>query len=525
MVRPKMSRVCVMLAVLGATLGLQANVVRAAPPPDASLRRSSDDEGYRGDRYDYRSADDGSRYEQYGPGAARRGSYRDGYDRLAARRAHNRQAEEIQRPSSYSYDGPPEGPDAYRDGGPTSEGSYEGRYETGRYGDPRYMDGPYDDGPSSGFYDGDGYDDCCDDCDDYSWCSSGPIYVRGEYLLWWIKGDSLPPLVTTSPQGTPRAQAGVLGQPDTSVLFGGTRVNGGGRSGGRFVLGWWADACNRVEAEWFGLAQSSANYSQSSTGDPILARPFFNLGTGAQDSNVLAFPGQLSGNVQIAETSNFVGAAIRAATNVICSNNCSYNHSVDFVYGYRYLRLRENLSIDSSLEVTDPQSPLLGTTFASNDSFTATNNFNGAMIGVMATNCGTCWSLVTSGRLGIGGTWERVVIDGQSTATQNDQSTTSPGGLLAMPTNIGNYKRTAFSVVPEVELKVGYNWTPRLKFTIGYDLIYWSRVARPGSQIDTFVNTSQASGQPLVGTPGPLFPFRETDLWVQGLSIGGEWCW
>ena len=59
----------------------------------------------------------------------------------------------------------------------------------------------------------------------------GRFWLRGEYLMWWTSGMDLPPLVTTSPQGTPQNQAGVLGQSGTTILFGGQTVNGDGRSG------------------------------------------------------------------------------------------------------------------------------------------------------------------------------------------------------------------------------------------------------------------------------------------------------
>src|SRR5262245_54300916 len=51
------------------------------------------------------------------------------------------------------------------------------------------------------------------------------LWVGADYLLWRVRGDSLPPLVTTSPPGTPADQAGVLSTPGTTVLFGGSAVN------------------------------------------------------------------------------------------------------------------------------------------------------------------------------------------------------------------------------------------------------------------------------------------------------------
>jgi hypothetical protein len=211
---------------------------------------------------------------------------------------------------------------------------------------------------------------------------------------------------------------------------------------------------------------------------------------------------------------------------MFCEDFCGDRHyRVDFLYGYRYLRLRENLSVGDSSTSIDPAGPVeVGTKFTANDSFSTSNNFNGADLGLMAESRAARWCFTTIGRLGLGGTSEHVTINGSSTLTlPGGTPTTTSGGLLALPTNIGSYQRTGFAVVPQLELKLGYDFSPSIRFTVGYDLIYWSRVVRPGDQIDPFVNTSQASGKPLQGTPGPLFAFRESDLWVHGLSVGGEW--
>ena len=63
----------------------------------------------------------------------------------------------------------------------------------------------------------------------------GQLTFRAEYLAWWTKSASLPALATTSPSGTPRSEAGVLGEPGTSVLFGGSDGDQRGRSGAALV--------------------------------------------------------------------------------------------------------------------------------------------------------------------------------------------------------------------------------------------------------------------------------------------------
>ncbi len=68
------------------------------------------------------------------------------------------------------------------------------------------------------------------DCELFSICgatTNPPWWGRLEILGWNIFGDRLPALVTSSPAGTDPALAGRLGEPTTSVLFGGERVNSG----------------------------------------------------------------------------------------------------------------------------------------------------------------------------------------------------------------------------------------------------------------------------------------------------------
>ncbi|MCA9168139.1 MAG: BBP7 family outer membrane beta-barrel protein, partial [Planctomycetales bacterium] len=67
------------------------------------------------------------------------------------------------------------------------------------------------------------------------------IWGGVEYLLWWNKNRTVPVLATTSTDGTPFGQAGVIGQPGTSVLFGGGKYDDDVASGIRGSLGLWLD--------------------------------------------------------------------------------------------------------------------------------------------------------------------------------------------------------------------------------------------------------------------------------------------
>jgi dienelactone hydrolase len=132
----------------------------------------------------------------------------------------------------------------------------------------------------------------------------------------------------------------------------------------------------------------------------------------------------------------------------------------------------------------------------------------------------------------LGGTRSRASIFGFTTVTvPGEDPFTDLGGLLAQPTNIGRYSQSGLSAIPEVGLTTAYDLTSRWRAKFGYTLLYWSRVARPGDEIDAGhvagsnsvkvnVNPTQFSGTPLTGVPSPQFRFVTTDFWAQGLSLG-----
>ena len=96
-------------------------------------------------------------------------------------------------------------------------------------------------------------------------------------------------------------------------------------------------------------------------------------------------------------------------------------------------------------------------------------------------------------RMAIGSTHQSVLIDGSTTISGSSVSTAitsqdATGGLLAQRTNIGEYTRNRFAVVPELGVTLGYAMTPQWRATLGYTFLYWSSVVRPGDQIDRNVN-------------------------------------
>jgi hypothetical protein len=343
----------------------------------------------------------------------------------------------------------------------------------------------------------------------------------------------LPPLVTTSPTGTPRDDAGVLGVPGTSVLFGNQQVFDDSRSGARLRVGKWCDQCQWLgfETELFALEESNAGFSDLDIGGRILARPFFNVLDDSQDSELIQFPGVVVGLAQVESNTQFYSISPRFRVNLCCEsfstdpcNLCGpRGYRLDFLLGYRYLRLDDDLTFHERLVTAGDGAQ---TVFDLRDSFETSNDFQGADLGLLWEGYRGRWSLELIGRLGLGNSHEVVRINGQTTTVSGATSFNDPGGLLALSSNIGRYSRNKFAFVPELSAALGYALSPRLRCTVGYTFLYWNKVVRAGDQIDLNVNPNLLP--PVVDPPGqlsPAFAFHQTDFWAQGLNLGLDFSW
>jgi hypothetical protein len=341
--------------------------------------------------------------------------------------------------------------------------------------------------------------------------AGGSFWAEAEYLYWQTKGDKLPALVTTGSSAV-LATAGVLGAPDTSVLFGQSTVNQDWRSGVRVRAGYWFDPARTtgIEAHFFGLENASTDFFASSNGEPVLARPFFNAAINVQDAQLIAFPGLAAGQVSASETSHLLGAGI-AFRKRLCEA-CALG-PVAGIVGYRYLRLKDQLGISSF-------SSAAGSTFAVSDEFEARNEFHGLDLGVAGHMANGPWRFDWLAKIAVGGTFTNISVNGSTVTNIGGVTTTGPGGLLALPTNMGNFSDQRFSVVPELNARIGYQFSPQLRAVVGYNFIYWTGVVRPGGVIDTTVNPTQLPPGPLVGTARPAPRADTSDFWAHGVSVG-----
>ena len=374
------------------------------------------------------------------------------------------------------------------------------------------------------------------------------FYGGSEYLLWWVKGAPLSvPLVTTGPDANEEGILNTRGGPST-ILYGAPFAPGvGGNdtqnfkalSGARVWLGYWLDDVQRVavEAGGFGLQKAEADYnvSSDSAGSPGLSIPLYNsflyLGEGAcgpasmptcgtgvgEDRTPVSIPDTLTGAVAIKNTLEFWGLNANAVANFIRTPTWD----VSALGGFRYLSLTEDFNMYTSLAGISG-SPFAGQSGYTIDNFGTRNQFYGALLGLRARGMYGAFSLETTLTASLGVNHETIDIYGYYNATNFFLATTGPYGIFATPANSGVTSSNKLAVVPEVQVKLGYDITPAVRVTVGYDFIYWSNVVRPTDQIDRNVVKGQFFQEDPNST-SLAYPQRldkTTDFYAQGLSVG-----
>src|SRR5262249_27230084 len=161
--------------------------------------------------------------------------------------------------------------------------------------------------------------------------------------------------------------------------------------------------------------------------------------------------------------------------------------------------------------------PVAGTLINVSDTFEATSNFHGVDLGLVGELERGPWSFEWRAKVALGANFNEAQINGSTTASLGGVTATTVGGILTGPSNSGNFAQTRFAVVPDVELKAGYQFAPQWRAVVGYEVLYWTNVQRAGGLIDTTVNPTPALG----GPPRPQVVLDTASLLAQGFTIGG----
>src|SRR5262245_19879901 len=161
-----------------------------------------------------------------------------------------------------------------------------------------------------------------------------------------------------------------------------------------------------------------SNFNDPTFGSPPLPSAF-----------IVNFPGVVSGGMQIQTSLNLWGFETNGVFN-LCGSDAM---RLDFLLGYRYVELREGISINNVITPVgnnflffgDKQT-LPGESVAAFDHFGARNQFNGAQFGLRSTLNWWRFNLMIDGKLAVGCMHEELNIEGSSTLFHTPLSTRSP---------------------------------------------------------------------------------------------------
>ena len=247
-----------------------------------------------------------------------------------------------------------------------------------------------------------------------------------------------------------------------------------------------------------------------------IGQPTCGTGVG-EDRTPVAIPGSLTGAVAIKNTLELWGMQANAVANFIRTPNWD----VSALGGFRYLNLTENFNMYASLAGISG-SPFAGQSEFTDDNFGTRNQFYGALLGLRGRGMYGPFSLETTLTASLGVNHETIDIYGNYQATNFFLATTGPYGIFATPANSGVTSSNKLAVVPEVALKIGYDITPSIRVTIGYDFLYDSSVIRPTDQIDRNVIKGQffQEDPEAQSLAYPQRMDKTTDFYAQGVSVG-----
>ena len=238
----------------------------------------------------------------------------------------------------------------------------------------------------------------------------------------------------------------------------------------------------------------------------MLARPFYDVVDEAQDAVQIAYPGFSSGSLSVRSTSRVGGGDI-FFQRMLAGGGC---RRFDLLAGYQFSRIDADVAIATLVQKEEEGGLDADDTVVDlTDIFDTSNSFHAAEFGFLGEyqRGPITWSLLA--KVGLGNMRQRTrIVGSQVTLTAEEPAFVERHGLMALDTNSGVYKRDVFAVSPEIAFTGAYHLNHFIALTFGYSLIYWTNVAQPGDQIDTYINPSQITSE-LDGPARPVFPCRD----------------
>ena len=415
------------------------------------------------------------------------------------------------------------------------------------------------------------------------------FYLSGEYIGWKLNNTTVNPILFNVPVGIlqvrpatfiverDRPTRGIFAEPQSASLLLQSQaqlsqngiidygIQSGYRLGAGYVLE--QDSGLAIVGNVIMLPKDSY-YLSSVTGlndFPIL------LQTGFSDTINIVLPPVAGGSASL-QTQTYAITLARQVDSTIFANASAfvggaeinargrdlYMGDMNFsgVLGFRYFQLQEALNVNSQYTILRPDGvfdPLsldftvpININSKSNDQIKVYNHFIGPQIGFNADFNFDRWSVMTGVKLGIGVMHQVAKINSRTTqtvttetsslsqngqgiitTTTNTSTTTSAGGLLFSPLDVGQYSRNQFGLLPEINAKLGFKATERIKLTVGYDFLLLANVLRAANQTQIIPYTNQLNVTGNGSTQSlsqslqiPAFQYSTSNLIINGVNAG-----
>ncbi len=331
------------------------------------------------------------------------------------------------------------------------------------------------------------------------------LYGSAEYLFWLVKAQPLTgnlSLSISTPNQVPQ-------------------LHSDGLNGARFTVGAWLNPTHDValEGNYLFLHQKNDKTAQTFPPVQIVVKPIFD--------------GVVTESANVSSASSFQGAELnvrhQACTFDWSTHDCpGLRGRLDFLGGFRFADLSENLSIGGTTIFGTAPVLLADTTITTTDVFGTHNHLFAGQFGFDGSLGWGRVNVTGYAKLALGDNRQNVNIDGTSHVSGPPVLGTfdATGGFFAQPSNTGRFRHDVFSMMPETGLNFSYQLGDHCRLSLGYTLLYFTNVVRPGQQIDTA--NANAAARPalffLGGTrPEPVFDkFIETTFWAQGINLAVE---
>jgi hypothetical protein len=370
------------------------------------------------------------------------------------------------------------------------------------------------------------------------------FWFQGDYLLWKVKGASVPTLVgRIAPTEAEFIQE--FSSTNITPLFGGgaSGISYDAQSGVHLETGLWLDDAHQLgfSAGFFQLAQGQQHFQADSQAQQALGPVFFYDSALTQEAVVLeGASGLREGTVSVDASQHLWGTEFNALHSL--SPGRFFDH-LEFLAGFRYMQFSEGLQIsgtsraipggvlpcgchsqhtlDGTVQPSDPTPTADQLSYY--DNFGVHNQFYAPQIGLTAGSSYSGFFWEATGKLGAGLVHVDAKAEGATTQQTGTTSVTQAGGVLVSPAGL-SATADRFSFLPELSVIGGYQLASWCRISVGYNLLYATEVVRAGSlvgavdprqvpQLPTFDATVQGSTSPHL---------QGSSFWAQGLTAGLE---